>query len=131
MKRALTACCLLVAAALTLAACGGSAKTATTPSSSSSKPKLSAAAACADFAKWAAQFPPGSSMANAAKVAPLLIATSEAPSGPLYQDLSTLEANVLTAAKATGSLGQAEENMVVVDAANVENQDCASVNPGS
>jgi hypothetical protein len=129
MKRALTACFLLVAAAVTLAACGSSAKTAT--AAASAKPKISAAAACADFAKWAAQFPPGTSMANAAKVAPLLLATSEAPSGPLYQDLSTLEANVLTAAKATGSLGQAEENMVVVDAANVQQQDCASVNPGS
>jgi hypothetical protein len=108
-----------------VAACGGSAKPS---ASATTKPQLSASAACSDFSKW--YLSTSGHLADASKLARLLIATSEAPSGQLYQDLSTLESDVITASKASGGLGQAEENMTVSAAYAVE-QDCQSVNPAS
>ena len=107
-----------------LTACsGGTPKPAASPTQT-----VSAATACAHFRHWYLAAQPH--LADAAKTADLILAVTAAPSGQLYKDLSTLEANVLTASKATGSLGQAEDAMLVSDAAAVE-QECAAVNPAS
>lgn len=113
-----------IAAGLTLTACGGSPAKPSAPA----KPKISAAAACNDFDSWYKST--GGKVADAAKLAPLLLATSEAPSGQLYQDLSTLESDVITASKASSALGQAESTMTL-EAAYAVAQDCQSINPNS
>jgi hypothetical protein len=69
-------------------------------------------------------------MADMGKMADLLLAIGEAPSGQLYQDLNTLGSDVIAASKASGSVGQAEQGMTVSAAYAVE-QDCQSVNPNS
>jgi hypothetical protein len=125
MRSMIIAAATVAAALLALTACASPAKSTAAPPA---KPKISAAGACADFDSWYKST--GGKVANAAKLAPLLLATSEAPSGQLYQDLSTLESDVITASKATGSLGQAESTMTL-EAAYAVAQDCQSVNPGS
>ena len=65
-----------------LASFGSSGSTApTTPASSSPVPHISAAAACGDFGSWIRQFGTNGKLANTSKMALLLIAISEAPSG--------------------------------------------------
>ena len=112
------------ALAAVLTGCGGSTP-APEPAPSHA---LSAATACSDFAAWYRAAQPD--LSDAAKTGDLILAAASAPSGQLYQDLSTLEGNVLTASKATGSLRQAEDGMLVSGAYTVE-QDCQNVNPGS
>jgi hypothetical protein len=92
-----------------------------------SKPVISAASACKGFDNW---FLAHGQSKSATGIGELATAVSKAPSGQLYQDMSTLEANVRTAASTGGSLGTAEFGMVANDAEQVE-QDCQSVNPGS
>ena len=114
-----------------IASFGGSGSTAPTePASSSSAPHISAAAACGDFGSWIRQFGTNGKLADTSKMALLLIAISEAPSGKLHHDLNTLGKDVITASKATGSLGQAGEE-ITVNAAYTVTQDCQSVNPNS
>jgi hypothetical protein len=57
----------------------------------------------------------------------LLIGISEAPPGQLHHDLSVLGADVTKGSKATGSLGQAREQMTV-NAAHTVARDCQAVN---
>ncbi len=97
-------------------------------SSAPAAPRFSAAAACHDFGTWF--LGTGGEPATLKGIATLRRAVSEAPSGTLYQDMSTLLANVQTAAGQGGGLGQAEAGMVTVDASQVE-QDCQTVNPDS
>ncbi len=107
---------------LALTACGGS-----PASHTPAKPKISAASACKGFETWFLAH----GMSHSAKgISELVVAVHEAPSGNLYRDMSTLEANVKTAAATKGSLGTAEFGMVTVDAQQVES-DCQNVNPGS
>ena len=113
---------------LALAACGSAVTSSHPASTAPASPKLSAATACADFRSWYLGTQPD--LSDTAKMADLLLATASAPSGPLYQDLSTLESDVITTSKATGSLQQAEENATVLAASQVE-QDCETVNPAS
>jgi hypothetical protein len=132
MKRSALLAVFPVAAVLALVACGGGGTTTTT----ASKSEQATAAACQEFDKWMAQFPLGStSMADPTKAALLKVAVAEAPSGSsLYQDLSNLESNVLTASpetRAPGSSDQYEDELIVDVAANIQQTDCASVNPGS
>ena len=97
-------------------------------SSAPAAPRFSAAAACHDFGTWF--LGTGGHPATLKGIATLRRAVSEAPSGTLYQDMSTLLANVQTAAGQGGGLGQAEAGIVTVDASQVE-QDCQTVNPDS
>lgn len=69
-------------------------------------------------------------LTNTSKMALLLVAISEAPSGKLHQDLNTLGKDVITASKATSSLRQAEEG-ITANAAYTVTQDCQSVSPNS
>lgn len=123
--RIITGAVLASMAALTITACGGSSgSTAATDSS----PQVSAAAACHNFATW--YLSTGGDPGSGKNDAMLQKAASEAPSGTLYHDMSTLQSDVQTTASQSGSLGQAEENMTVSAAYTVE-QDCQSVNPNS
>ena len=123
--RIITGAVLAAMAALTITACGGSSgSTAATASS----PHISASAACHDFATW--YLSTGGDPGSGKNDAMLQKAVSEAPSGTLYQDMSTLQSDVQTTASQSGSLGQAEEGMTV-SAAYAAGQDCQSVNPNS
>ena len=76
------------------------------------------------------QVPPhGGHLGTTKNAATLKKAVSKAPSGLLYQDLSTLQSDVQTSAAQGGSLGQAREG-ITVDAYAVE-QYRLSVNPSS
>jgi hypothetical protein len=103
-----------------LAACGSS-------HPAPAKPKISSAAACKGFDTWFLAYGTHKSVKG---IGELATAVSQAPSGTLYQDISTLEANVKTAAAMGGQLGQAEFGMVADDAQQVET-DCQSINPQS
>jgi hypothetical protein len=110
---------------LAVTACGGGAPKPAPPPSH----HLSAAAACKDFQDWlsAAQ----GNVADVGKSGILLAGIAVAPSGQLYKDLSTLWQNVVTVSKAKGSLKQSEAGYVSVEAQNIQQDDCASVNPNS
>lgn len=58
-------------------------------------------------------------------------AVSGAPSGQLYQDMSTVRQNVDYTATQTGSLAQSSKDLVITQVDNVVTNDCASVNPNS
>ena len=112
--------------ALAVTACGGGApKPAPSPSH-----HLSAAEACKDFQDWVSALAQAN-VADVGKSGNLLAAIAAAPSGPLYKDLSTLWENTVTALKAQGSLKQSEAGYVSVEAQNIQQDDCASVNPNS
>lgn len=124
MRNTITAAVLIVTAGLTLTACGGSSPKPTAPA----KPKVSAAVACGDFSSWYLSV--GGNVATVKNLSKLQAAVSAAPSGQLYQDLSTLESDVMTTASQGGSLGQAEALMTKTAALAVA-QDCQSINPNS
>jgi hypothetical protein len=71
---------------------------------------ISAAAACKDFQTWYLSLAGNIKTMN--NFSTLNRAVSEAPSGQLYQGLSTLESNVRTAAATGGSLGTAERGLL-------------------
>jgi hypothetical protein len=126
-----TAACALGAAALSLvAACSsGSASTAhSTGSAVATKPAISASAACKDFEAWWITTVNGSNLQDNAL---LVKAVSEAPSGQLYQDMSTVRQNVDYTATLTGSLAQSSKDLVITQVDNVVTNDCGSVNPNS
>ena len=112
-----------VASTVALAACGSG-----TPDHHAPVHHISAAAACKDFQSWYLSL--AGNIKTMTNISTLTKAVSEAPSGQLYQDLSTLESNVKTAAATGGSLGAAEKNYLQSNAYGVE-QDCQSVNPSS
>jgi hypothetical protein len=115
------ACTILAAtlAILTIAGC----------SSQSSPPKPSAAAACKDFNSWLAAT--GVDVTSGKDGPILASAVKAAPSGNLYQDMSTLQSNVQSATAAKGSgLFTGERLMALEDAQQVQT-DCSSVNPSS
>jgi len=113
-------------AAITIAACGGSSGSVA-PGPSISVPPISAAAACSGFASWRKQTQGNPTNWN--KKDMLLLATAQAPSGRLFEDLFTLESDVMTSF-ASGSVGKAYENMIP-SAASAVARDCQSLNPGS
>ena len=115
---------LTALAAITIAACGGSSGS-TAPAASISVPPISAASACSDFASWRKQTQ--GNRTDWSKRTILLLATLQAPSGRLYDDLFTLESDVITA-HATGRVGKAYENLIPSAVSTVA-QDCQSVNP--
>ena len=126
--RATAGIILTALAAVAIAACGGrSGSAAPAPSISISVPPLSAAAACSGFASWRQQTQ--GNPTDWDKRVILLLATSQAPSGRLFDDLFTLESDVITA-HAAGSVGQEYYNMIPSAVATVA-RDCRSVNPGS
>ena len=126
-----TATCALAAATLGLAAAcsSGSASAArSTASAVATKPAISAAAACKDFEAWWITTGNGSNLQDNALLAK---AVSEAPSGQLYQDMSTVRQNVDYTATQTGSLAQSSKDLIITQVDNVVTNDCASVNPNS
>jgi hypothetical protein len=126
--RATAGVILTALAAITIAACGGrSGSTVPVPSLSISVPPLSAAAACSGFASWRKQTQGNPTDWNKRVI--LLLATSQAPRGRLFDDLFTLESDVITS-HAAGSVGKAYENMIP-SAVSAVARDCQSVNPHS
>jgi len=126
--RATAGVILTALAAITIAACGGSSRSPEpAPSISISVPPLSAAAACSGFASWRKQTQ--GNLTDWNKMTVLLLATSQAPRGRLFDDLFKLESDVMTSF-ATGSVGKAYENMIPSAVSTVA-RDCQSVNPGS
>jgi hypothetical protein len=104
-----------------LAGCGGPAQPA--------KPAHSAATACRDFQDW--YLDQGGNILAGKHSALLGSAVTEAPSGNLYEDMSTLQSDVGTASAAQGSsLGVGSKGLTISAAYNVE-EDCESVNPSS
>ena len=90
-------------------------------------PAHSAAVACQDLAKWyLAQ--PGHNLASGKDAAMLLSAVTEAPSGTLYLDMSTVQSDVTSTETAGAGLAQPEEDLTV-EAVYQAEQDCQSVNP--
>jgi hypothetical protein len=124
--RATAGVILTALAAITIAACGGSSRSAAPVPSISVLP-LSAAAACSGFASWRQQTQGNPTDWN--KSAILVRATSQAPRGRLFDDMFTLESDVLTS-QATGSVGKAYENMIP-SAVSTVTRDCRSMNPDS
>jgi hypothetical protein len=123
--RAIAASAAIGGSLLAASACGGTAKPQATPAAH----QPSAASACRDFATW---FLANSSNIIGGNGALLSRAVSEAPSGQLYQDMSTLQSDVTTAAAASTSNGlQSAEKGLTVSAAYGVEQDCQSVNPSS
>jgi hypothetical protein len=91
--------------------------------------KPSAAAACKDFNSWLAAT--GVDVTSGKDGSILASAVKAAPSGNLYQDMSTLQSNVQSATAAKGSsLFTGERLMALEDAQQVQT-DCSSVNPSS
>jgi hypothetical protein len=127
MRSIVAAAVMVAAAGIALAGCGSSGKPAAT-STASAKPKISAATACSDFSHWYLSL--DGHVGTTKNLSTLQNAVSAAPSGQLYQDLSTLESDVTTSAAASGSLQSAETDMTITAAAAVE-QDCQAVNPAS
>lgn len=97
---------LMVVALISLAACGSASSSA---SSALAKPKISTATACSDFRHWFLSI--DGNVAAVKNLSELQAAVSSAPSGQLYQDLSTLESNVVTTAATSGSLGVSEKDL--------------------
>jgi hypothetical protein len=124
--RATAGVILTALAAITIAACGGSSRSSE-PGPSISVPPISAAAACSGFASWRKQTQGNPTNWNKKDI--LLLATSQAPSGRLFEDLFTLESDVMTSF-ATGSVGKAYENRIPSAVAAVA-RDCQSVSLGS
>ena len=117
MNRAFAAPVIVIVAAF-LAGCGGGAP---------QPHRHSAAAACSDLSTWFfAQ--PGHNVLSGKDGAVLRRAVTEAPSGHLYRDLSTLQSDVASSAK-TGALAVGSKALTETAALNAEN-DCQSVNPG-
>jgi hypothetical protein len=122
--------CVLGAAALVLAtaACSsgsGSPVHSTTPAAAT-KLVISAPQACKDFESWWITTANGNHLLDN----PLLAkAVSEAPSGQLYQDMSTVKQNVDYVATLTSGLQQATRTMVLEQVDNVVTSDCAAINP--
>jgi hypothetical protein len=107
-----------LAALATLAAgCSGAAAAPAAHHTAPSAPRISAAAACLDFARWWLGTDSGQRPAN--NLALLDKAVHEAPSGQLYQDLSA----VLQVTD-----GLVPGNPIVAVAYQAET-DCQSVNP--
>jgi hypothetical protein len=124
--RAIAASAAIGGSLLAASACGGTAKPQATPAAH----QPSAASACRDFATWF--LANSSSNIIGGNGALLSRAVSEAPSGQLYQDMSTLQSDVTTAAAASTSNGlQSAEKGLTVSAAYGVEQDCQSVNPSS
>jgi hypothetical protein len=121
--RATAGVILTALAAITIAACGGRPGSAA-PAASISVPPISAAAACSGFASWRKQTQ--GNPTDWDKRVILLLATSQAPSGRLFDDLFTLESDVITS-HAAGSVGKAYENMIPSAVSTVA-RDCQSVN---
>lgn len=124
-----TATCSLGAAVLgSAAACSsGSARQAHSSAPAAvAKPAISAAAACKDFARWYATTVSGTHLADNSALAK---AVSEAPSGQLYQDMSTVRQNLVYLATLSGGLQQATRTLVLEQIDNVVTSDCASINP--
>lgn len=124
-QRWITAAALVGMAGLPLAGCGGG---EATPQPTPSTHQPSAASACRDFGSWV--LANSSNILAGNKRSLLSQAVSEAPSGQLYQDMSTLQSDVNTASAASSDLQSAEKGMSVSAAYAVE-QDCQSVNPSS
>lgn len=122
-------CAAIVGTALvSLAACGSASSSASSASSTPAKPKISAATACSDFRHWFLSI--GGNVATVKNLSELQAAVSSAPSGQLYQDLSTLESNVVTSAATSGSLGVSEKDLTLSQAQVIE-QECEAINPNS
>ena len=121
--RATAGVILTALAAITIAACGGGSRSPA-PAVSISVPPISAAAACSGFASWRKQTQGNPTDWDRRVI--LLLATSQAPSGRLFDDLFTLESDVITA-HAAGRVGQAYYNMIPSAIATVV-RDCQSMN---
>ena len=114
--------CTILAAALAILTVVGC-------SSQSSPPKPSASTACKDFNSWLTAT--GVNVTSGKDGSILASAVKAAPSGNLYQDMSTLQSNVQSATAAKGSsLFTGERLMALEDAQEVQT-DCSSVNPSS
>jgi hypothetical protein len=108
-----------LAAAVPLTAC----------SSPQAPPVQSAPVACKDFTTW--YLDQGGNVLAGKHSSLLSTAVKRAPSGQLYQDLSTLRSDVTTATVSqSGSMGTGTKLMTVEAAYTVE-QDCQAVNPSS
>lgn len=112
----------ITAAALTALAIAGC-------SSQASPPKPSAATACKDFTSWLTATAVNVTSGKDSSL--LTAAVKAAPSGSLYQEISTLQSNVRAATAAKGtSLFTGERLIALTDAHQVQS-DCSSVNPSS
>jgi hypothetical protein len=127
---ALTALAASAAASLSLAACAGGSSSvpkAANPAASTTV-RVSASAACLDLARWyettnltgstlPATLHPGN-------LALLNRAVKESPSGTLYQDMSTVQSDVLT----PGVDAQTQLEVLLTDTDTTESY-CQSINP--
>lgn len=109
--RAMTGAVSAALAALAITACGGS--------------SASASAACRDFAAW--YHSTGNNPGSGENDAMLRKAVSEAPRGPLYQDMSTVQSLAQSTAElkkvvkpGSGGLWQVEEELAVSAARDAE-----------
>jgi len=116
MVRSSIALAALPAVVLALTACGSAA------------PAHSAPAACRDFRKWF--LAENGNVASGRNASLLETAVSEAPSGKLYRDLSTLKSNVSTTSAAQGNGLRAAEKLMTLESAQAVEQDCEAANPG-
>jgi hypothetical protein len=95
----------------------------------SSAPAHSAPQACKDFASW--WLAQGGNVLAGKDKALLTDAVHTAPSGQLYHDMSTLQANVASSAAAQGTALATGEKSLTIDTAYAVEQDCQSVNTSS
>lgn len=123
---AVTVALVMAGAACSSGGAAGGHPSSSSSSESSSAHVLSASRACKDFAVWYLAYK--NSLTSQASLSALSSAVAEAPSGSLYQDLSTVESNLQSASQAQGSLQQAETNYAIASIQSAEN-DCQAVNP--
>lgn len=124
MRSTITTAAIIVAAGLATTGCSSSSSSKSTPV----KPVISAAAACKDFTNW--YIAVGANVTSTKDLNGLNAAVSAAPSGQLYQDLSTFHSDLITTAGAPSSL-QTAEWLMTKEAALTVAQYCDSVNPNS